>query len=266
MRWITAGIVVAGVICAIACGGGGGGAPRTTGASSREWYEGGTLSGKTALDWQAASPRDRLATCADIIAVARRDGWLNPTTAASISSMDDMRPLAAALRDYIDDAFKPATDPVVNQRVFATLQVSAIAADGLVVLGMVGEGPTDEEMMEFADAFFAPVVPRSVDVKEEETEKPDIPFSVDSAEYEDDEDVVFSTDAQRKRDEEARAEARFRTWHAAEGGFTVEAEYVKVTAGQVTLRNRDGTEITLPMDRLSQADQAWIKKPHSRED
>lgn len=35
-------------------------------------------------------------------------------------------------------------------------------------------------------------------------------------------------------------------------------------ASRVTLRKADGTEITLPMDRLSQADQEWIKKPHTR--
>ncbi|KKL54196.1 hypothetical protein LCGC14_2267800 [marine sediment metagenome] len=58
---------------------------------------------------------------------------------------------------------------------------------------------------------------------------------------------------------------KVRTWRAATGGFSVEAIFVKVSAGQVTLRKLDGTEITLPMARLSEADQQWIKKPHLRE-
>lgn len=55
-----------------------------------------------------------------------------------------------------------------------------------------------------------------------------------------------------------------RTWHAATGGFSVDAVFVSASEGQVTLRKTDGSEITLPMERLSEEDQEWIKTSHTR--
>ena len=42
---------------------------RTASAASPSWYAGGTLHRKTCREWRQASYRDRLATCADFIAV-----------------------------------------------------------------------------------------------------------------------------------------------------------------------------------------------------
>lgn len=45
-----------------------------------------------------------------------------------------------------------------------------------------------------------------------------------------------------------------RTWTDNTGKFKIEAEFVKLSGGRVTLRRDDGTEITLTLDRLSEAD------------
>jgi hypothetical protein len=52
---------------------------------------------------------------------------------------------------------------------------------------------------------------------------------------------------------EAVATAK-RTWTDNTGKFKIEAEFVKLSGGRVTLRRDDGTEITLTLDRLSETD------------
>ena len=53
--------------------------------------------------------------------------------------------------------------------------------------------------------------------------------------------------------------AQSRTWTDSTGRYTVEAEFVSVAGGQVTLKKTDGQEITLPLDRLSAADREFVK-------
>ncbi len=66
-------------------------------AVSREWYEGGTLHKKTALEWQTASPEDKPATCSDFVAGMWEDGNLKPSIADNVSTADDFRPYAQEL-------------------------------------------------------------------------------------------------------------------------------------------------------------------------
>lgn len=54
------------------------------------------------------------------------------------------------------------------------------------------------------------------------------------------------------------AASQYRTWTSAGGTYHVEAELAGVASGEVTLRKRDGTEIVLPLERLSAEDQAWV--------
>jgi hypothetical protein len=52
----------------------------------------------------------------------------------------------------------------------------------------------------------------------------------------------------------------FRTWTDASGEHTVEAEYRALVDGIVLLKKKDGGKtIKLPLDKLSEADQKWIK-------
>jgi hypothetical protein len=51
----------------------------------------------------------------------------------------------------------------------------------------------------------------------------------------------------------------FRTWTSAGGKFTVEAQFVEVADGQVTLKGRDGKTIRVALKDLSAADQQYVK-------
>jgi uncharacterized protein with FMN-binding domain len=56
------------------------------------------------------------------------------------------------------------------------------------------------------------------------------------------------------------ADAEIRTWTDSTGGYKVEAELVDESGGTVRLKRSDGREISLPLERLSSADQAYIRK------
>lgn len=51
-----------------------------------------------------------------------------------------------------------------------------------------------------------------------------------------------------------------RTWKDTSGRFEVEAELVELKAGQVTLKKADGSTVTVPVDRLSQADRDYLER------
>lgn len=53
-----------------------------------------------------------------------------------------------------------------------------------------------------------------------------------------------------------------RTWTDASGTFSVEAKLVYYKEGQVTIRREDGGIKTLPLDKLSEADKAYISSLH----
>lgn len=51
-----------------------------------------------------------------------------------------------------------------------------------------------------------------------------------------------------------------RKWTDATGKFTIDAEFVSLKDGNVTLKRKDGKEVTMALDRLSKDDQALAKK------
>jgi len=58
----------------------------------------------------------------------------------------------------------------------------------------------------------------------------------------------------------ASSKAEFRQWTSADGR-TLLAEFVSVSDGNVTIKRRnDGRSFTLPVDKLSEADQTWLKE------
>lgn len=67
----------------------------------------------------------------------------------------------------------------------------------------------------------------------------------------------------------ASVEAFGRKWVDATGRFSVEAELVKMIGGEVTLRRPDGRELTVPLEKLSPADQQYVRhyrrKPQATE-
>ena len=99
-----------------------------------KWYIGGTLHKKTALEWQTASPQDKLATCGDFVTGMWQNGDLKPSIANNLSTVDDVRPYAQELVDFLDAAFKPDPDPEENRILYANQTVSYFAATGMVMM------------------------------------------------------------------------------------------------------------------------------------
>ncbi len=60
--------------------------------------------------------------------------------------------------------------------------------------------------------------------------------------------------------ESKRKEHEFRTWTDNTGEFTIEARFRSYGAGKLTLEKKDGSRITLPMERLGTEDQEWVKR------
>ena len=100
-----------------------------------KWYSGGTLHNKSALEWQTASPQDKLATCADLVTTMWQNGDLKPSIANNLSTVDDVRPYAQELVDFLDTAFKPDPDLEQNRKMFTNQTVSYFAATGMVTMG-----------------------------------------------------------------------------------------------------------------------------------
>jgi hypothetical protein len=51
-----------------------------------------------------------------------------------------------------------------------------------------------------------------------------------------------------------------RTWTDSSGKFSVEAQFVSLTDGVVTLKRKDGKEVRMMLDKLSKADVEIVKK------
>ncbi len=55
-------------------------------------------------------------------------------------------------------------------------------------------------------------------------------------------------------------EPKFRTWTDATGKFKTEAALLDFKGGKVQLRKPNGKVVAVPIEKLSQADQAWVEK------
>jgi hypothetical protein len=51
-----------------------------------------------------------------------------------------------------------------------------------------------------------------------------------------------------------------RTWASADGKFATEAEFLYMGGDKVKLRKPDGSEISVPLERLSETDRRWIQE------
>lgn len=58
----------------------------------------------------------------------------------------------------------------------------------------------------------------------------------------------------------AAAEAGMRTWTDDTGKHTIEAEFVEIKQGRVSLKKPDGLVVSLPLSRLSKEDQAYLRE------
>ena len=53
---------------------------------------------------------------------------------------------------------------------------------------------------------------------------------------------------------------KLRTWRDASGSFEVEAAFLRADAGKVTIQKKNGRELTIPLDKLSDEDQEYVKE------
>ena len=60
--------------------------------------------------------------------------------------------------------------------------------------------------------------------------------------------------------EAAAEKAKWRNWTDSTGQHTIEAKFSGLAMGKVKLTKQDGTTIQVPVDKLSEEDQAWIEK------
>ena len=100
-----------------------------------KWYEGGTLHQKSALEWQAAAPADKLATCGDFISKMWQDGNLKREIQASIESVDDMKPYAEKLVAFLDAAMEKQASEDRNRELYTNQTIAGMAAIAMVSLG-----------------------------------------------------------------------------------------------------------------------------------
>ena len=62
-----------------------------------------------------------------------------------------------------------------------------------------------------------------------------------------------------KERKEAIEAAKWRTWTDATGEHKIEAQFGGLAFGKVKLIKRDGSTVRLPLEKLSDEDQKWVK-------
>lgn len=101
----------------------------------KTWYQGGTLHGVSALEWQGASYENKLATCADFVAKLSTGTSLKPGVAAKMSTIEGIKPFAEALVKQLDDAMKKRDDVELNRKIYTNQTVASNVAMVIVLMG-----------------------------------------------------------------------------------------------------------------------------------
>jgi hypothetical protein len=96
-------------------------------------------------------------------------------------------------------------------------------------------------------------------------EKPDIEKAIGkiSSRVESGDDVATAEakpEVGKSADSKSAAAAKTRIWHDVTGTYSIEASLIGAANDKVTLKKTDGSEITLPVAKLSAEDRAFVKK------
>jgi len=105
-----------------------------------QWYQGGTLHNQSAIDWQRGSAEDKLATCGDFVTKMWKNGDLKSEISDNLSTVDDVRPYAQELVNFLDTAFRLDPDPEQNSKLFTNQTVSSTAVIGMITMGWTKRG------------------------------------------------------------------------------------------------------------------------------
>jgi hypothetical protein len=111
--------------------------PFSSRKKTTRWEEGGTLHRKSALDWQLASDSDKLATCADFVAKTWDNNEFKSQIQKAIKSVDDMKPYAEELVEFLDNATKRFPDEEMNRKVYTNQDVAGLSVVGMSIMGWV---------------------------------------------------------------------------------------------------------------------------------
>ncbi|XPF94271.1 hypothetical protein ACM9HF_20020 [Colwellia sp. RE-S-Sl-9] len=96
-------------------------------SDNHKWYEGGNLHTESALIWQAASSKNKLSTCADLIYAMKESGALNEDMINKLKTPNDYKPYAVTLKRELDLAFRKDIDPELNKTLFSNQEVHTTA-------------------------------------------------------------------------------------------------------------------------------------------
>lgn len=99
-----------------------------TNAPQQDWWQGGTLHGATALEWQNASYSNKLATCGDIMCMMWQEGNLSPRLSNNIDGMADLQFWADSLVICLDTAMERLPDEEQNRILYANQTVPDMAS------------------------------------------------------------------------------------------------------------------------------------------
>lgn len=94
-------------------------------APDEGWNKGGTLHNKTAIDWQTAPEKDKLATCGEFFTTMWKNGNLSSKVASKLTDLDDAHPYVLQIVSELDSTFERRPDPEENRRFFERQSVSA---------------------------------------------------------------------------------------------------------------------------------------------
>lgn len=100
-----------------------------------EWYEGGTLTDKGALNWQNASFANKIASSSDLVAAMYQKHLLNASITSTIKDVNDLAPYAIQLAVCVDGATKKEADPKENKKIYTNQTVSGMAAICVMMMG-----------------------------------------------------------------------------------------------------------------------------------
>lgn len=103
--------------------------------SAGEWYEGGTLTDKGALEWQKATLANKIASSADFVAAMYQKHLFNTTVTSKISNINDLAPYAINLAICLDGATKKKVDPEKNKMIYTNQTISGMAAICVMMMG-----------------------------------------------------------------------------------------------------------------------------------
>lgn len=105
--------------------------------AAKKWYQGGTLYNENGIAWQSATAENKLATCADIVAVMYEKKMFVEPINSAVHTVEDFKPLAEELMKALDGAFKKDPDAEKNNMLYTNQKVSDTSVILATMMGWI---------------------------------------------------------------------------------------------------------------------------------